>query len=74
MCLGKLSHLDVVNAVAFNPRDAEMLVSASDDSTIKIWRSYKSAKNLNLDPSQMRNGKNKGKKNKQRFEKKKSTI
>ena len=30
-------HKDVVNAVAFNPENQEMLVSASDDHTVKIW-------------------------------------
>ena len=39
ICLQKYSHNDVVNAVAFNPKDPEMLVSVSDDWSIKIWRS-----------------------------------
>mgnify|MGYP002716660260 FL=1 len=39
ICLAKYPHDDVVNSVAFNPCDSEMLVTASDDFTIKIWRS-----------------------------------
>ena len=34
-----LRHTSVVNSVAFNPVDQEMLVSVSDDHTLKIWRS-----------------------------------
>ena len=40
---GKLAtlrgHTNVVNCVAFNPRDQRMLVSASDDHTIRVWKS-----------------------------------
>ena len=32
-------HNDVVNSVAFNPKDQEMLVTVSDDFSIKVWRS-----------------------------------
>lgn len=35
-CLAKYQHTDVVNSVAFNPRDSEMLVTTSDDYTIKV--------------------------------------
>ncbi|KAH8281215.1 hypothetical protein KR044_007515 [Drosophila immigrans] len=33
--LAKFKHADVVNSVAFNPRDSQMLVTTSDDYTIK---------------------------------------
>jgi len=39
VCLAQLPHSDVVNSVAFNPRNPEMLITASDDYTLKIWRS-----------------------------------
>ena len=39
VCLTKFPHQDVVNAVAFNPKDSEMLVTVSDDHTFKVWRS-----------------------------------
>ncbi|XP_013420359.1 F-box/WD repeat-containing protein 5 [Lingula anatina] len=39
ICLMKYPHTDVVNSVAFNPKDPEMLVTVSDDNSIKIWRS-----------------------------------
>lgn len=41
ICLAKYQHTDVVNSVAFNPRDSEMLVTTSDDYTIKVMRQYK---------------------------------
>ncbi|KAK9872962.1 hypothetical protein WA026_020310 [Henosepilachna vigintioctopunctata] len=37
--LASLTHKDIVNAVAFNPKDPEMMVSVSDDGIIKVWRS-----------------------------------
>ncbi|XP_022197374.2 F-box/WD repeat-containing protein 5 isoform X3 [Nilaparvata lugens] len=46
MCLAKYPHQDVVNSVAFNPRDSGMLVTTSDDSTIKVWRSHASLRRL----------------------------
>lgn len=49
ICLAKYKHDDVVNCVAFNPIDSEMLVTTSDDYSIKIWRSKESAKNMRLD-------------------------
>ncbi|KAG7260106.1 hypothetical protein CRUP_027459 [Coryphaenoides rupestris] len=39
ICLARLAHQDVVNCVAFSPTDQELLLSASDDATIKVWRS-----------------------------------
>ncbi|GIX69712.1 hypothetical protein CDAR_477981 [Caerostris darwini] len=47
-CLSKLPHNDVVNSVAFNPKDPEMLITASDDYTMKIWRSKNRVKELNI--------------------------
>lgn len=32
-------HSNVVNCVAFNPVNQEMVVSASDDHTIRVWKS-----------------------------------
>uniref|UniRef100_A0A8C6SNL6 F-box and WD repeat domain containing 5 n=1 Tax=Neogobius melanostomus TaxID=47308 RepID=A0A8C6SNL6_9GOBI len=39
ICLARLAHNDVVNSVAFSPADQELLLSASDDGSIKVWRS-----------------------------------
>ena len=38
ICLTRLPHTDVVNSVAFNPKDPEMLVSVSDDQSIKVCK------------------------------------
>uniref|UniRef100_A0A182SSB3 F-box domain-containing protein n=1 Tax=Anopheles maculatus TaxID=74869 RepID=A0A182SSB3_9DIPT len=48
VCLAKYQHSDVVNSVAFNPRDNEMLVTTSDDYEIKVWRSLSKAKKLGI--------------------------
>nr|XP_053630692.1 F-box/WD repeat-containing protein 5-like isoform X3 [Cherax quadricarinatus] len=48
VCLSRLPHRDVVNAVAFNPRDPEMLVTVSDDHKIKVWRSRRRARALGI--------------------------
>lgn len=39
ICLASYPHTDVVNSVAFNPKDDQMLITTSDDYEIKIWRS-----------------------------------
>jgi len=49
VCLAKFPHIDVVNSVAFNPRDPEMLVTTSDDYTVKVWRSRSKVKELGLE-------------------------
>ncbi|XP_043259076.1 F-box/WD repeat-containing protein 5 isoform X2 [Colletes gigas] len=48
VCLAKFPHSDVVNSVAFNPRDPEMLVTTSDDYTVKVWRSRSMVRTLGL--------------------------
>lgn len=56
ICLAKFPHSDVVNSVAFNPRDPEMLVTTSDDYTVKVWRSRAMVKALGLDENSYRRG------------------
>lgn len=46
--LAKYQHTEVVNSVAFNPRDNETFVTTSDDYTIKVWRSLAQAKTLGI--------------------------
>lgn len=56
MCLAKFPHSDVVNSVAFNPRDSEMLVTTSDDYTVKVWRSRSKIRSLGLNENSFRRG------------------
>ncbi|XP_038637757.1 F-box/WD repeat-containing protein 5 isoform X1 [Scyliorhinus canicula] len=51
ICLAKLQHADVVNSVAFNPLDQEMLITASDDCTLKVWRSPRILRIINAKPN-----------------------
>ncbi|KAL4219185.1 F-box/WD repeat-containing protein 5 [Mactra antiquata] len=46
LCLHEYPHSDVVNSVAFNPADPEVLVTVSDDFSIKIWRSLSREKEV----------------------------
>ncbi|XP_048202286.1 F-box/WD repeat-containing protein 5 isoform X2 [Perognathus longimembris pacificus] len=46
ICLAKLRHEDVVNSVAFSPQEQELLLTASDDATIKAWRSPRTVRAL----------------------------
>ncbi|XP_043952136.1 F-box/WD repeat-containing protein 5 [Gambusia affinis] len=54
ICLARLAHDDVVNSVAFSPADQELLLSASDDSTIKVWRSPRMVRLWQTSPRQLR--------------------
>lgn len=45
--LAKYNHSDVVNSVAFNPRDNEMLVTTSDDYEIKV-RAFLLQQSINI--------------------------
>ena len=46
ICVRNFPHDDVVNSVAFNPTDPEVLVTVSDDWSIKIWRSLNRQKQV----------------------------
>uniref|UniRef100_A0A8D0L756 F-box and WD repeat domain containing 5 n=1 Tax=Sphenodon punctatus TaxID=8508 RepID=A0A8D0L756_SPHPU len=46
ICLAKLQHENVVNSVAFSPVEQELLLTASDDTAIKVWRSPRTARIL----------------------------
>nr|KAF6471653.1 hypothetical protein HJG59_011025 [Molossus molossus] len=39
ICLAKLRHQDVVKSVVFSPQEQELLLTASNDATIKAWDS-----------------------------------
>ncbi|CAL7939351.1 unnamed protein product [Xylocopa violacea] len=56
VCLAKFPHSGVVNSVAFNPRDPEMLVTTSDDYTVKVWRSRAVVHSLGLNEDSFRRG------------------
>lgn len=47
--LSKYPHNDVVNSVAFHPKDTETMVSVSDDFKIKIWRSKNRCRQLGIE-------------------------
>ncbi|XP_072908210.1 F-box/WD repeat-containing protein 5 isoform X2 [Hemitrygon akajei] len=51
ICLAKLQHEDVVNSVAFSPVDQEMLITASDDCTLKVWRSPRIMRIISTKPT-----------------------
>lgn len=54
ICLAKLRHEDVVNSVAFSPVEQELLLTASDDSTIKVWRSPRTVRILQAPKPRLR--------------------
>ncbi|KAM6431527.1 F-box/WD repeat-containing protein 5 isoform 2-T2 [Liasis olivaceus] len=54
ICLAKLQHDDVVNSVAFSPMEQELLVTASADSTIKVWRSPRTVRILQAEKPRLR--------------------
>ena len=52
-------HSSTVNTISFNPKDAQMLVSASDDHTLRIWlnENYKLELSSTIVASQINEGK-----------------
>ncbi|XP_029047820.1 F-box/WD repeat-containing protein 5 isoform X1 [Osmia bicornis bicornis] len=72
VCLAKFPHSDVVNSVAFNPRDPEMLVTTSDDYTVKVWRSRNMVRALGLNEDSYPRGMEV--RNRQKFQKSSSNV
>ncbi|XP_048368445.1 F-box/WD repeat-containing protein 5 [Sphaerodactylus townsendi] len=54
ICLAKLQHDDVVNSVAFSPVEQELLLTASDDCTVKVWRSPRTVRILHAEKPRLR--------------------
>ncbi|XP_053137873.1 F-box/WD repeat-containing protein 5 isoform X2 [Hemicordylus capensis] len=54
ICVAKLRHDDVVNSVAFSPVEQELLLTASADSTIKVWRSPRTVRILHAEKPRVR--------------------
>ncbi|KAG8141908.1 hypothetical protein E2320_006570 [Naja naja] len=54
ICLAKLRHDDVVNSVAFSPAEQDLLLTACADSTIKVWRSPRTARLLHGERPRLR--------------------
>ena len=52
VCLTRYPHTDVVNCVAFNPRDSETLITVSDDHKIKVWRSRSKVAQLSAEEAE----------------------
>ncbi|KAF0301442.1 F-box/WD repeat-containing protein 5 [Amphibalanus amphitrite] len=53
VCLSRYPHADVVNAVAFNPADPGMMVTVSDDRTVKVWRSRLNCEQNGIDTADL---------------------
>lgn len=49
VCLATYQHRDVVNAAALEPHSAGVLVTVSDDASIKVWRSWRNCRNSGID-------------------------
>ena len=63
ICLASYPHMDVVNSVAFCPKNDQILITTSDDYEIRIWRSQELTRSLGIAPiSRANEVKNKKKK------------